>query len=365
MKYSHLLNNNFNDIIFVGEGMSVTNLIKNNKKFQKFLDKYIPDETYIRTIDFYNPNHTLLVPNNLGKDSYILGVASEYLFMVAINKVIDENNQISFDNLNSDKGLKYLEIHCENKELFNKIKGKYNEIKTYLKWESFYSNLYVKAKWERSDIFSTHMIDVYEKLLKKDLKTIKSRKYDFYFNLDDICVYAIFCARLELIYKNGIIPDDLYVAFFEIDKYKEMITELKEILKLFIKVFIMPYKIDGSYYEPYINNTSSVYFHPENKKLFDIFHGFEIDMILDENIVDFKSSAEIKRMDWAQLLIYIIFWSIVSDEEFTGFIYLSRYGIIKQIDLEYIVNLYNNEEFQKDFFEILCTLGIDITNLTS
>ena len=88
-------------------------------------------------------------------------------------------------------------------------------------------------------------------------------------------------------------------------------------------------------------------------------------MILDENIVDFKSSAEIKRMDWAQLLIYIIFWSIVSDEEFTGFIYLSRYGIIKQIDLECIVNLYNNEEFQKDFFEILCTLGIDITNLTS
>mgnify|MGYP001864261335 CR=1 FL=1 len=180
-----------------------------------------------------------------------------------------------------------------------------------------------------------------------------------------MCVYAIFCARLELIYKNGIIPDDLYAAFFEIDKSKEMITELKEILKIFINVFIKPVNIDGNYYEPYINNTSSIDFHPGNKKLFDIFHGFEIDMILDENIVDFKSSAEIKRMDWAQLLIYIIFWSIVSDEEFTGFIYLSRYGIIKQIDLECIVNLYNNEEFQKDFFEILCTLGIDITNLTS
>src|SRR5699024_10630099 len=119
-----------------------------------------------------------------------------------------------------------------------------------------------------------------------------------------------------------------------------------------IKVFIMPYKIDGSYYEPYINNTSSVYFHPENKKLFDIFHWFEIDMILDEYIVDFKSSEEIKRMDWAQLLTYIIFWSIVSDKEFTGFIYLSRYGIIKQIDLEYIIYLLNNEEFQKDSFEI-------------
>lgn len=158
---------NINDIIFVGDDMSVTNLIKNNKKFQKFLDKYIPDETYIRTIDFYNPNHILLVPNKLGKDSYILGVASEYLFMVAINKVVDKNNQISFDTINSDKGLKYLEIHCDDKELFNKIKDKYKEIKMYLKWESFYSNIYVNVKYEPSDIYNEHMMKVYKNLSKK------------------------------------------------------------------------------------------------------------------------------------------------------------------------------------------------------
>lgn len=352
---------NINDIIFVGDDMSVTNLIKNNKKFQKFLDKYIPDETYIRTIDFYNPNHILLVPNKLGKDSYILGVASEYLFMVAINKVVDKNNQISFDTINSDKGLKYLEIHCDDKELFNKIKDKYKEIKMYLKWESFYSNIYVNVKYEPSDIYNEHMMKVYKNLSKKNMN---NTKYDFYFNLDDLCIYAIFCARLELIYKNGIIPDNLYAAFFEIDKNKEMIEELIELLKIFINVFIIPVNIDGNYYEPYINNASSIDFHPENKKLYDIFHGFEIDMILDGNIVDFKSGNEVKRMDWAQLLVYILFWKIVNDQIFNGFIYLSRYGIIKQISPNYIDSLLENEEFQKDFNEILYILGTDINYLT-
>ena len=337
--------------------MSVTNLIKNNKNFRNFIDKYIPDEKYITTIDFYNPEQTILVPNKLGKDSYILGVASEYLFMVAINKVVDENNQISFDNLNSDKGLKYLEIQCDDKELFNKIKGKYNEIKTYLKWESFYSNIYVKEKFEPSDIYNEHMMKVYKNLLEKNINNIK---YDFYFNLYDLCIYAIFCARLELIYKNGIIPNSLYTAFFEIDKDKEMIEELIEILKIFINVFIIPVKIDGNYYEPYINNTSSIVFHPENKKLFNVFHGFEIDMILDGNIVDFKSGKEVKRIDWAQLLVYILFWTIVNNQIFNGFIYLSRYGIIKQIRPDYIDSLLENEELQKDFNEILYTLKIDI-----
>lgn len=337
--------------------MSVTNLIKSNKKFRNFIDKYIPDEKYINTMDFYNPDQTLLVPNKLGKDSYILGVAAEYLFMVAINKIVNEDNQISFDNLNSDKGLKSLELHCDNKELFNKIKCKYNEIKTYLKWESFYSNSSVGAKFELSDINNEHMIKVYKNLLKK---SIKLNKYDFYFDLDDLCIYAIFCAHLELIYKkNGIIPNNLYITFFEIDNDKEMIEELKEILKIFINVFIIPFNIDDNY-ESYINDASNIEFHPESQKLFNAFHGFEIDMILDGNIVDFKSGKEITRMDWAQLLIYIIFWSIVNNQRFTGFIYLSRYGIIKQIDPAYIANLLDNEEFQKEFSEILYILGMDI-----
>ena len=333
----------------MGESMSVKNFIKNDKKFRDFIDKYIPDETQINTIRFYDNDQVPLIPNKLEKNSFILGIASEYLFIVAINKNVNENNQISFDDLNSDKGLMILEKCCTNDKLLNDIKSRYSEIKTYLKWESFYSNLEINHDLSPSDIYSKDMLDEFKRLLKKEL-SLESNEYDFYFNLDDLCQYAIFCAHLETIYKSGKIPIDLYTTFFEYDT--EMIEELKEILKLFINVFIFSIddSADGG---SIVNYNSEIIFHPKCKNLFYAFHGFEIDMILDGNIVDFKSSEKIQKSDWAQLLTYIIFWTFQNKKPFQGFIYLSRYGIIKQIDPNYIISLWENEDFINDFLEIL------------
>lgn len=189
-----------------------------------------------------------------------------------------------------------------------------------------------------------HLIQVCDKKTSKSLET----KFDNGINLvnkfinhsemkfEEILSYASYFARLEHIYRSGVLPKDIKGSLLGKEE-SEVIEDLKRLCKVFIDRFMIPQIITAE---------SNVVFNPAFGIASISCGGADADIYIDGTLFDFKTSKQTgyKWQEVAQIFGYY-FLNCIADQlkdtsaKLNGLpikklaFYKARYGEIEFIDI--------------------------------
>lgn len=285
--------------------MSLTSMLKGNDIFKGIMKQSIPSKDMFRTLSGNMPfsnQYTLRIAANLttSYNSTVVGTAFDYMARFIIAQTIKDNKEKCYENLIAKKGLVF----------FN-----YGDSKVYLKLCNKYDN---GIKEINKFIFNKHRF-----ISKKAA-------------LDNIINVACYYARLEHIYRSGVLPKTSLLE----NEQMEIVKDLRKLCDVFKESFIKT---------GIVNENSKVAFNPAFGLCSFICGGADADVFIDGTLYDFKTTINkgYKWTDVAQILGYYILNQIActigdSTADLCNFkidriaMYKARYGEIEYVDIDTI-----------------------------
>jgi len=343
--------------------MSLTNKIKNDKDFQKILKPILPQKDSFQTISTkkaFSNEYVCLAETELANSyqSSLVGIAFDYIARFKIAKEIANNQESAYINLVAIKSLKLLEGKIDSK-IYIKLK------KHYIKMLSIIIEDIHNSPFPMRDIMNfIHHKEEFDAYMLA-LKNMSKKKELYEINIKEVFSSAVFMAKLDHIYRSGIIPDDLEFLFDKPDK--TIIDDLQDLYVLFNERFIK---------SGLVNEESLVMFNPSFGKLNSLaVGGADADIYIDGVLYELKTTKNTgyKWQDVAQLIgYYLLHLSAIEHEDDTSStnelmintlaFYKARYGEIEYFHindlkateiLDSLKKLYKyfNWEYSNDFDE--------------
>ena len=157
-----------------------------------------------------------------------------------------------------------------------------------------------------------------------------------YINFEELLPYALYLAKLEIIYRSGMRPQDIKGSLLGKEE-NEILEDLKQLCVVFIEHFMIT-KV--------IKSESNVVFNPHFGIASMICGGADADIFIDGTLYDFKTSKKpgYSWIEIAQIFGYYFLNKIAANlkddkAELNGYtinklaIYKARYGEIEFIDI--------------------------------
>jgi hypothetical protein len=284
--------------------MSLTSMLKGKGEIdielQTILRNMIPSKKQFSTIsgnEAFSTKECIKAPYNLSNPhhSSIVGTAFDFMarFIVA-QKIINGKNNATYD-LNAKNGLELIKRFCDKKT----IKSLDNK---------------------------------FDKSINLASEFVKNSKM----NIEDLLPYVTYLAKLEIIYRSGMPPQDIKGSLLGKDE-KEIHEDLKRLCVVFIEHFMIP---------EIIKPKSIVVFNPHFGIGSIICGGADADIFIDGTLYDFKTSKNpgYRWIEISQIFGYYFLNKIAANLKddnamLNGFtinrlaIYKARYGTIEFIDI--------------------------------
>ena len=302
-----------------------------DKEFQRIIKRVTPDKKIVKTISgvkAFSDEYKLEVPNEL-KNAYqasVSGTAFDYLARFFIGQVVETGRWNSFLNLNALKGLLNLEFNVNPKE-YSKLVGRYI---------SYLSDImeFVYSGAVKVDSFIDKVSNQFEfKAYQDFLGRLVRPNYKYEFDTSNLIAYAVYFAKLEMIYRSKVIPEDIN-RLTNLDK--EQFNDLAQMCNTFFKNFF-----DLGLITP----NSDVVCNPTFGKVGYLVGGADADIYIDGVLYDFKSTKAnaYKWQDFGQIISYYLL-NELTDQKDAGAtlrkkkinriaLYKSRFGEIEYVDI--------------------------------
>lgn len=332
--------------------MSLTSKLSGTKEadkdFQKIIKCVTPDKKIIKTesgVRAFSDEYKLKVPNEL-ENSYqssVSGIAFDYLARFFIGQEVDKGRWNSFLNLNALKGLLTL---VYNPDEYSKLEMRYISHLAHI-MEFVYSES-AKVDSLTDKVSNKIEYQAYKNFLDKESKS----NYKYEFDSSHLIAYAVYFAKLEMIYRSKVIPEDIN-ELTHLDM--EQFNDLSQLCNTFFEIFI---------YSGLITKESDVVYNPTFGKTGKLVGGADADIYIDGVLYDFKSTKTnaYKWQDFGQIISYYLL-NELTDKKDDGAtlskkkinriaLYKSRFGEIEYVDITDIskVELRNSIENLKIYF---------------
>lgn len=289
--------------------MSLTSKLKGKSpsdiKLQLILKEIIPDKNMFYTLSgkvaFSSGTYEAKVPYALKNktNSIIVGIAFDYLARFLIAQKIDIWKGKAYSSLVAKEGLSYL------------VRKKIIDEKLFMQLEKRYDD----------------GISLVEKFIFKEDNI----------SIEDIIPAACFFARLEFIYRNGYITDNIrdYLLMYE---EQEVIFDLNNLSTVFVDNFIL---------SGLVRSDSDVVFNPHFGFAARYIGGVDADIFIDGVLYDFKTS-KVLSYEWkevAQVIGYYLIDCIAKEDDdifasldgkkiYRVAFYRARYGEIEYFNID-------------------------------
>ena len=303
-----------------------------DKEFQRIIKCVTPVKKIIKTVSgvkAFSDEYKLEVPNEL-KNTYqasVSGVAFDYLARFFIGQAVNKECWNSFLNLNALKGLFNL-VYYVNPNEYSKLAGRYISHLSNI-MEFVYSDK-AKADLLTDKVSSRIEWEAYENFLKKQVKS----NYKYEFDTSYLVAYAVYFAKLEMMYRTKVIPEDINeLTKLDMEQY----NDLAHMCDTFFKNFF-----DSGL----ITQKSDVVYNPTFGKAGSLVGGADADIYIDGVLYDFKSTKHnaYKWQDFGQIISYYIL-NELTDQKDDGAtlrkkkinriaLYKSRFGEIEYVDMK-------------------------------
>ncbi|HBW33844.1 hypothetical protein [Desulfosporosinus sp. BICA1-9] len=221
----------------------------------------------------------------------VSGIAFDYLARFFIGQAVDKECWNSFLNLNALKGLLNLEFRV-NPDEYSKLVGRYISYLSNI-MEFVYSDVAKKIDMLIDKVSNRIEWKAYEDFLEKLSKS--NYKYDF--DTSNLITYAVYFAKLEMIYRSKVIPEDIN-ELTNLDM--EQFNDLAQMCNTFFKNFF-----DSGL----VTQKSDVVYNPTFGKVGYLVGGADADIYIDGVLYDFKSTKTnaYKWQDFGQIISYYLF----------------------------------------------------------
>lgn len=284
--------------------MSLTSMLKGKKdmdiRIQSILREYIPKKKEFLTLsdkDAFSSAYIIEAPYNLNKthDSSVVGTAFDYLARFIVAQKIISNKHSVLEDLTANWALKIIHRHCE-KKIAKAIEAKYDNG------------------------------------MKQTKNFIDNKDATF----DEIIPYASFLARLEIISRSGMLPNDVKGSLLG-QEDKKIYADLIRLCEVFNERFMI---------QEVIKPDSTVVFNPHFGLASISCGGADADIYIDGTLYDFKTSkmTGYRWIEIAQIFGYYYLNCIATrlndhKASLKGFeikrlaFYRARFGEIEYVDI--------------------------------